>query len=977
MLLDENIHGFKVLEKEYIEELSADAYTFLHEASGARLIAVLNDDDNKVFSIAFRTPPNASNGLPHILEHSVLNGSRKYPTKEPFVELAKGSLNTFLNAMTYPDKTVYPVASRNKKDFMNLMDVYLDAVFFPRLYDDPLILMQEGWHYELSHPDADTLNIRGVVYNEMKGAYSSPEAVLFQRIQTTLFPDTPYRYDSGGDPDVIPTLNQEAFVDFHRTYYHPSNSFMFLYGDLDLPPILKKIDEEYLAHFKARDIHADLPLQKPFSERKTVAYPYALPEGVKADQKDYLSVNYVVGETDEAVAMLALEILQYVLIDSPAAPLKQKILEAGLAEDVFASLETSLRQGVFSIIAKGAQKDHLDAFDTLVTSELKRYQEEGIPRRLLEAALTRKEFELREADMHGYPKGLVAALNMLTTWIHGKDPFLYVRYEPLLTQLKAGLDHGLFESILKERLLGHNHVARVVLTATPGLLEAKEAEEHLALQRTLQSLSAEERAEIVQKTALLRERQTTPDSPEALNTLPLLDREDITPVGEHIPTAEKTLENVRFLHHPLKTNNISYIQMYFPVGHLTVEDLPYVSALLSALGKVDTKTHPYGELIDEMNLQTGGLSFQLEAVAPVGEVDQYDLYVIIRLRALTNKLPEAMALVKEIALTSRFDNTERLYTLFSEQRSRQEMGLYDRGHQITAARLLAAFSPVDAARDDIRGIGYFLFLKTLLQSLKENPDHVRAKLEDLYRKLFYHDHLIVSLTGEDAEEGALRAIWHDWIEDFPSGRPHDVKRIFQSRPSREALLAASKVQYVASGGTVGKLDAETYGLYQVLRTILAYDYLWNRVRVQGGAYGSMFQVERNGNFVLASYRDPHLKETLQTYGAVQTYVEQFYADDREMTKYVIGTIARLDQPLTPSMKGERGDWMVLTGLTEERLNAERRAILRSDPAQIRGLAQSFAVLQETPHVCVMGGRSRLEREKALFDVYTTLIEESQ
>ncbi|PTQ57443.1 MAG: Protein hypA [Candidatus Carbobacillus altaicus] len=975
MLLDEYIHGFRVLEKTHIEELSADAYTFFHEASGARLIAVLNDDDNKVFSIAFRTPPSSSNGLPHILEHSVLNGSRKYPTKEPFVELAKGSLNTFLNAMTYPDKTVYPVASRNQKDFMNLMDVYLDAVFFPRLYEDPLILMQEGWHYELPSADADTLGLRGVVYNEMKGAYSSPEAVLFQRIQTTLFPDTPYRYDSGGDPEVIPTLDQASFVDFHRTYYHPSNSYIFLYGDLDLPSILKKIDADYLAHFGAREIHADTPLQKPFSAPQTIAYPYALPEGVRADKKDYLSLNYVVGEADEAVTMLALEILQYVLIDSPAAPLKQKILEAGFAEDVFASLETSLRQGIFSIVAKGARKEDLEAFEALVTQELKRYQEEGIPRRLLEAALTRKEFELREADMRGYPKGLVVALNALTTWMHGEDPFLYVRFEPLLKHLKAGLENGLFESILKERLLDNKHAARVVLTAAPGLLEEKEREEDEALRNVLSSLSPQEREEIARQTELLRERQTTPDSPEALSTLPLLEREDIAPVGERIPTEDKTLDRARFLYHPIKTNNISYVNLYFPVGHLTEEELPYASALLYALGKIDTKTRPYSDLIDEINMRTGGLSFQLEAVAPVGETERYDLYVILRLKALTEKLPEAMALAKEIALTSRFDNTDHLFALFSEQRSRQEMGLYDRGHQVTAARLLAAFSPVDAVRDDLRGIGYFLFLKDFLRGLKEEPDRVRERLEQLYSKLFYQDHLIVSLTGEEAEENALRTLWEGWVGDFPTGRPHDARRPFIRRAPREALLAASKVQYVASGGHIGAIDAETFGTYQVLRTILSYDYLWNRVRVQGGAYGSMFQIERSGNFVFASYRDPHLKETLKTYRDVRAYLESFKADEREMTKYVIGTIARLDQPLTPSMKGERGDWLVLTGLTEERLHEERAAILRSDAASIRALAKTFAVLDDAPYVCVMGGRSRLEGEKELFDALTTLIEE--
>lgn len=958
--------GFRELSRTYVEEIPAEVLELEHEKTGARLLAFLNDDDNKVFTIAFTTPPPSSNGLPHILEHSVLNGSRKYPSKEPFVELLKGSLATFLNAMTYPDKTVYPVASRNEKDFFNLVDVYLDAVFFPRLKEDPHILMQEGWHYELLGED-QPLEIRGVVYNEMKGAYSSPEAVLFKAVQEELFPDTPYRFDSGGDPAVIPTLDQKTFVAFHDTYYHPSNSRILVYGDVNLEALLKKLDEEYLSRFERKEVHAALPLQPPFPEPKWAKARYSLPRGTSPEGKDYLTFAAVAAGADEPDVHMALSVLTAVLVESPAAPLKKALLDAGLGEDVMAFFTDDLQQPVFAVAVKNGRRERAEEFVRVLKEELQRLVKEGLPKKLLLSSLTQLEFRLREADMRGFPKGLAISLQALTPWVYGADPLGYLRYEKILPRLKEGVEKGYFEALIEERLLKNPHALYLVLEATEGLFDEEEEKLKKELAEKKAQLSEEEKSRIMAETQALLKRQTEPDAPEVLALLPLLQREDVAPRGEAIPTEEERRGRRRFLYHPVDGRGIGYVNLYVPLRHLEVEEIPWASLLFYLLGKVDTRRRSYADVADEIGLRFGQLTMGVETFHQAFSADHYETYGVVRWRALQDKIPSAWELLLEILKESLLENRERIQTLLLEQRSRMEMSLYWQGHEIAAQRALSLFSPSARMRDMADGVGYFLFLKEVLQRMKERPQEVLEKLQDLYGRIFAGEELIYSFTGGEKEKATFLKAFEGGEALMGGEAVGAAPRPFSPGPRSEGLLSGARVQYVAKAG---KVQGKPTGIWRVVQTVVRLDYLWNRVRVKGGAYGALFQLSRAGEVALASYRDPHLEETLKTFDGLADYLRTFDTDEREMTKYVIGTIRGLDQPLTPSMKGERADAMVLTGLSQEVLDREREEILRARPEDIRETASLFASLPEEGYVCVLGGSERLQAEKERFQVLT-------
>ncbi|MBE3597054.1 MAG: insulinase family protein [Hydrogenibacillus sp.] len=981
-------YGFHLEAKQTIDEIRADAYVFRHEPSGARLLALLADDDNKVFSIAFRTPPASSNGLPHILEHAVLNGSRKYPLKEPFVELAKGSLNTFLNAMTFPDKTVYPVASRNPRDLRNLMDVYLDAVFYPNLKHDPHILAQEGWHYELNQKD-DPLVIRGVVYNEMKGAYSTPESVLYQALVAALYPDTPYRFDSGGDPDVIPTLTQAEFVRFHETYYHPSNSYLFLYGDVDLEETLKYLNDAYLAQFERRAVDSALPLTTPFAAPKEVHVPYAVAPDERPEGKDYLSVGFVVHDALDTEQSLAFDILKYILLDSPAAPLKEALLRAGFGQDVFGMYEAELRQPLFAVVAKGANRADLGRFAAAVDSALRRFAAEGLPPKLVEGAIARTEFALREADTRGYPKGLVYNFRALGTWLYDGDPFQGLRWRSALEKIKSEAPNGYFERLIEERLLNNRHRVHLALEAVPGLTEQKESELRQALEAKKKALSEAEIERLIAETKALLDRQKKPDDPETLALLPQLTRDDVPKTAEWVPTETQTVEGTRLFVHPIATNGIGYMSFYFPLGGLAADDLPYAAAIAYVLGKVDTTERGYADVTTAVDRETGGIRFSIETIerydaprgAATGEVEGADgeaftPYLVVRVKALTPKIASALALVGEIMQKSRLDDAKRLRQLFAEQRSRIEMMLYDRGHIVAAERMLALFSPAAKVRDLTGGIEYYRTLKNWLKADASAFEEVLANLRRVYTDVVRRDGLVASLTGEEEELDAFTAAYGPWVRALRAGdRPKAAAWRFDAGVKSEALLAAAKVQYVAKGYNFKALGYDYTGALEVLKTILSYDYLWNRVRVQGGAYGSMVGFERGGNVYFVSYRDPHLEETLAVFDEVPKYIARFSADEREMTKYVLGTISRLDRPLSPSMKGERGDRYALSGLTEAIVNAERAEILGVTPEDIRALAPLVEDVLKHGRIAVLGGSERLRASAGLFQAQTRVTED--
>lgn len=971
--VNENVHGFKLVEQQEVTEINSKAYIFQHKKSGAKLLFLENDDDNRVFAITFRTPPQDSTGLPHILEHSVLCGSRKYPVKEPFVELAKGSLNTFLNAFTFSDKTMYPIASRNEQNFRNLMDVYLDAVFYPNIVKYPEILRQEGWHYHLKDAK-DEITYKGVVYNEMKGAFSSPESILFRKIQESLFPDTPYGVESGGDPEFIPDLTQEQFVAFHDKYYHPSNSYIYLYGKIDIEEQLKFLHEEYLQHFDAMDPDSEVPLQKPFSTPKEVVVEYPITQNEKEEDKTYFAMNFAIGKATNPELTLAFTILEYMLLETPAAPLKRALIEAELGKDVFGSFDSNILQPTFSVVVKNSNENMKEKFAEVVWSTLEKIALEGIDKKLMEAAINRIEFELREGDTRSYPKGLIYAINSMGSWLYDASPLLHLQYEPLLSKIKTALTSTYFERLIREHLLGNTHRTLMIVRPKKGLAEEKEAEVKQKLADYKASLSEAEIAQLVETTQLLQKRQNTPDSEEALASIPLLQLADIDKKAEPLPLEKREEAGVTVLTHPLFTNGIAYVNCYFDTSGVAQEDLPYIGLLAGVLGNVSTKEHSYLELSSEIDLYTGGFVYSAETFADRQDEREYLPKILVKSKALANKLPRLFELLSEVLTETRFNEKKRMKEVLLEMKSRMEMRFYDAGHVVAASRLLSYFSPVSKYNDTIKGLSFYHFVVQCIKSFDTDADQLGAKLEQVAKQIFQKSNLLISITTDEKDYAAFQQSFPTFLEKLGNDRVESVRYEFDLQAANEGLLSSAKVQYVAKAYNFKRLGHLYTGTLQVLRTIMSLDYLWNRVRVQGGAYGCLAGFERNGNLYFSSYRDPNLKETINVYDEAAKYVQSFSESEREMTKYIIGTVSRLDAPLTPSMKGERATMQYLSNLTQEEIQQERDEILGTKQSDIRACAEILADTMKQNYICTLGNEDKIKQNKELFNHLVDLFE---
>lgn len=971
--VDKTYDGFRLMESSQIEELKGTARIFIHEKSGARLFYLSNDDDNKVFSISFRTPPPDSTGLPHILEHAVLNGSRKFPTKEPFVELAKGSLNTFLNAMTFPDKTMYPIASKNDKDFINLMDVYLDAVFYPNIYNTPETLMQEGWHHELEDLESP-IRYKGVVYNEMKGAFSSPEQVLFRKIQESLYPDTPYGMDSGGDPEVIPELTQDQFLSFHKKYYHPSNSYIYLYGNGNIEEHLAFMDQGYLQAFGPLAVESELPIQPPFASRRESSVPYSVSSDESTADKTYFSLNYAIGRATDPFLTLAFTVLEYLLLDNPAAPLKKALLEAGIGKDVFGAYDNSILQPSFSIVVKNAEAHQKEAFVSLVEDTLRGLVQKGIDKKLVEAAINYREFKLREADFGGRPKGLIYGIRLMDSWLHDEDPTIHLRFESPLAQIKEALHTPLFESLIETHLLNNPHSSLLTVTPAPGLAEQKETETAEKLKAYKATLSPEALEDLIQCTQALKERQLAPDTPEALATIPMVELQDIDPKAEVLPLKQTELGGIQTLFTPVFTNGIAYASLYFDTGTVPSAQLPYLGLLAAVLGEIGTKHLHYEELSNEINIHTGGIDFANQAFAVQGDDCTFRPKFIVKAKALTSKLPKLAELLQEILMRTVFEDTRRLKEILQENRSRLEMGIYQQGHMMAMNRLTAYFSPAGQYNELLNGVAYYKFLARLEKDYEQKKDTIVKTLKDIAARLFCKNNLVLGITLTEADFKDFFAAFEPLLQELPEAQAAVVPFNFSEDAQNEGLMTPGKVQYVAKGYNFARLGHTYTGALQVLRTIAGLDYLWNRIRVQGGAYGAFAHFTRSGTMVFASYRDPNLKETLQVYDQLPQYLESFDADAREITKYIIGTISRMDSPLTPPMMGDRAVSSYFSEITQADLQKERDEVLSASPEAIRALAPMVRDVLQHPYYCVLGSETKIKENKNLFKTLVPVFE---
>lgn len=959
-------HGFSLQTETYIREIESDARLFLHKQSGARLYSLKNKDDNKVFSITFKTPAADDMGIPHILEHSVLCGSRKFPVKEPFVELLKGSLNTFLNAYTQVVHTSYPFASRNEKDFMNLMDVYMDAVLFPVFHDIPEILAQEGWHYELGSPEHE-LTYNGVVYNEMKGVYSFPVAMIFHAIRKNLLPDTAYRWDSGGDPDEIIKLTQEEFSAFHKKYYHPSNAYIFLYGDGDLDKQLKFLNDEYLQHFQVRKTDTETAKQTAFGKRQDFEYEYAISPGEDAKDKTYMSLNYVVTESTDAELCLAFDIITDILLGQSAAPVKKALLDKGIGKDVFGGLNSALHQPIFPIIIKNTAVDRKNDMVEVVIDTLKELVDKGIDKRMIEASLNRTEFQLREADMSGSPKGLYYCRLCHRSWLHGNDPSDHLRYENHLEKIKSSLEANYFEKLIDSLILKNNHSAVVVLNPVPGLAERKSTEVKTELSRIKSALSANEIDRIILRAKTLKERQQKPDSPEDLAKIPMLSLSDIDPQAESLPFRETSVDQVKMLSHPVPANGIGYLNLYFDSSAVPQENQPCVQLLSVVLGEIGTRNFSYGELDNEINIHTGGFDCNAQVFSDHRTDDEYLPKFVVRSKALQDKVPQMLGIITEILTATDFNDPKRLLEIIRLIKSRVEMQISFNGHVYASMRMMSYFSPVALYDEMINGISFFRFISDIEGNFEVKKDEVIATLRATAEKIISTANLNVSFTSDEEAISDFQAKLPGFLGAIPSTLFEKSTPDFLPTRKNEGMITPGRINFVAKGFNFRKLGFEYSGVMSVIANIIRLDYLWNKVRVQGGAYNAAVSFNRNGNTFFNSYRDPHLVQTLSAFDAVTDYVNGFSASEREMTKYIIGTIRNLDVPLTPRMKGERSDRNYFVNLTQEDIQRERDEVLGVDVKQVRKLGEMFKAGMEQDFFAVVGDSTKLEENKAIFN----------
>jgi len=968
------LSAYEVLESQWIEELNSQALICRHVKTGARLFLLSNDDNNKVFTIGFRTPPANDTGLPHILEHSVLCGSKKFPAKDPFVELVKGSLNTFLNAMTYPDKTVYPVASCNDKDFQNLMDVYLDAVLHPNIYSNEKIFLQEGWHYEAEDVDSP-IKVNGVVYNEMIGAYSQPESLLEAEITRQLFPDNCYSRDSGGDPAAIPSLSYEEFLAFHSRYYHPSNSYIYLYGDMDMAEKLTWLDEAYLSEYDKAEIDSHIEFQPLFDAPVESVLHYPLTEDEEEKQQTYLSVSTLAGDELDPRQYVGFQILEYAVLNAPGAPLKQALLDAGIGKDVYGGYNNGILQPYFSVVSKNADPEQKEEFLRIVDSELRRLANEGLDKKSLLAGLNYYEFKYREADFGPFPKGLMYGLQCFDSWLYDESaPLMHLTYADTFAWLKEQMEKGYFEKLITDYLLDNPHTAVILAVPRKGMNEDKEAALAEKMELYKASLSAEQVEEVVAQTKALKAYQDEPTDPEILKQIPMLSRDDIGREAMPFTWKESQQNGVTVLHHDFFTAGIGYLRILFDVKSVADEDLPYLGLLRSALGVMSTEDYDYRQLFNEIHIHTGGINTGINVYYYAEDPKKYCATFEFSAKTFYDKLDFTFDMITEMACKTIYNDPKRLKEIISENKSRAQMRLVSAGHSAAVLRSAAYQSEGGAFGELTGGIAYYKFIEDLDAHFEEKKDIIAAKLQQVASQIFCADRMIVSYTADEEGFAGLAAPLAQFVEHlYEGGQPAATRDIIFGKKN-EGFMTSSGVQFVAQSGNYRDAGFEYTGALRILKSILSYDYLWLNLRVKGGAYGCMSGFGKTGESYLVSYRDPHLKSTLQVYQGIPAYLRGFEADEREMTKYIIGTISDMDTPLNPSAKGGRSLSAYMSHMTDEMVQRERDQVVDVQPEDIRALASLVEAVLADQSICVVGNAQKCKDDAEVLKELCNLFE---
>jgi presequence protease len=960
--MDTEISGFRLIEKRFIKETNAECLSFEHVKSGARLLKIAADDPNKTFCIAFKTFPESDNGAPHIMEHSLLNGSLNFPVKSPFDVLLKGSLHTFLNALTSKDITMYPVASMNHKDYFNLMHVYLDAVFNPLIYTDERILKQEGWHHELEDPDSPVV-YKGVVYNEMKGSFSNPVRELWYQVFKILFPDNAYGLESGGYPASIPALTQEDFIAFHRRYYHPENSFIFLYGDAELEKELEFLDKEYLSSFDRVNNSVIISEQQPFVAMKKLTGHYPLMEGTSTDNQSFLSMNYVAGSGIDKTLTMALDILCEVLVNQESAPLRLALQKEEIGQDVSAS-SNNFQQNVVQILVQNANPQDINRFYEIVNAVLKEVVDKGLDKKEVEGVLNRMEFQLREGS--DAQKGFTYINQSFPGFMFANDPFVGLEYEKPLAEMKKALATDYLESLIPKYFINNPHSLLLTLEPKPGLDVEKNAEVESVLMEFKSNLDTPALNRLIRETQELVAWQKREDPEEALETIPMLDIKDIDPVASWYPFEETTVNDTTMIYHEDFTNDVVHMNLFFDARTLPVDLIPYASLLSTIIGLMDTRNYSYGGLNQALNIHTGGFFTSLSTFLEAND----DLLMIPKFKVTSKvmniKTDKLFELTGEILNNTNYSETERLKNLVARHHSQLDAAIKRNGNRYAGIRLGSYFSNQGMFREITEGLEYFWFISDLNRNFDKQAEQVRAKLEKAASLLFKKENLVVAATCSKKDLDGFTSGLSKFLNTLPSDIVNYTPWVFNPEKRNEGIETASDVQYVIEGYDFKKLGYSWNGKMRVLSHILSTDWLQTRIRVIGGAYGGYSMVSPDGSFTFNSYRDPNLKETLENYRLTTDYLRNFDADRKSITRYIIGTIARIDQPLTPSQKGSRAASNYFSKRNKEDLQRDRDEILATTAEDIRGFSEMVGRILDQNTICIYGNAEKIRQEKDLF-----------
>lgn len=975
-----NNFGFQLLREEFIEERNTLARLLVHTGSGARLLSMQNQDENKVFGITFRTPPDDSTGVAHILEHCVLGGSKKYPLKEPFVELVKGSLKTFLNAMTYPDKTVYPVASTNEKDFYNLVDVYLDAVLNPLI--TPYHLQQEGWHYELEAL-GEPIRYKGVVFNEMKGAYSSPDGLFARHSGRSLFPDTAYGVDSGGDPIEIPNLTYAQFKQFHEDYYHPSNAFIYFYGDDD-PQKRLALLASYLDNFSAKKVDSSVGLQPRWDAPRSFRYFYSIdpedqngqvdeangsqaggrgqadarvaPESGAAD-KSMVRLNWLLPEGDDPELVMSLIILSSALLGTPAAPLRKRLTDSGLGENVIGGgLSLGVREMTFAVGLKGVAPQNLEKAKEAIWEALLEITEDGIDPDVVTAAVNTFEFRLRENNTHSIPRGLSLMLSALNSWLYDRDPLLFIRYEAPLAAVKARLqsEPALLQTLMREHLIHNPHRSTTVIEPQPGLDAQREAEEAARLAAIQASMSEEELQGIVENTQKLRKLQQAQDPPELLAQLPRLGLEDLDPEEKSLPLEKQLLSGTPVLFHDLFTSGVVYLDLAFDMRSLSQKLLPYFSIFGRMLTEMGTEKQSYVQLLNRIGAHTGGI-YAFDLVAPVTGRREPGMWFIIRAKANADRCEELLQILQDILLELKLDDRERLRQIVLKTKAQAESALIPGGHGVVANRLKSQLHPADWISEQIDGVSNLFFLRQLAERIDTDWAAVLDDLNQIKETLVNRQPMLCNVTAGEAERRSVFPRLPGFIESLPSTAVTPTDWQLGQPRRHEGLTMPAQVNYVGKGANLYDLGYEMHGSIFPLTNYLRTSWLWSNVRVQGGAYGAFCHfARRTGTFTYLSYRDPNLLSTLDVYDRSAQFLRSGELGEDELVRSIIGAISSWDGYQLPDAKGYRSMVYYLTEQTLEERQKIRDEILATRQADFIDFADVLDEVGQKGLVVVLG-----------------------